>query len=62
MSSLKAPVCPVDALSIGEMKQFTVQGREILLARKQDGFFAIAGTVCEEGDECSDPWRDKDFH
>jgi hypothetical protein len=20
------------------------------------------GTVCEEGDECSDPWRDKDFH
>jgi NADPH-dependent 2,4-dienoyl-CoA reductase/sulfur reductase-like enzyme/nitrite reductase/ring-hydroxylating ferredoxin subunit len=49
MSSLKAPVCPVDALSIGEMKQFTVQGREILLARKQDGFFAIAAHCSHKG-------------
>jgi NADPH-dependent 2,4-dienoyl-CoA reductase/sulfur reductase-like enzyme/nitrite reductase/ring-hydroxylating ferredoxin subunit len=49
MSTLKASVCPADALAIGEMKQFEVKGRDILLARKPDGWFAIAAHCSHRG-------------
>ncbi|MGF1457614.1 MAG: FAD-dependent oxidoreductase [Leptolyngbyaceae cyanobacterium] len=67
MSHWKVPVCPVDKLSAGQMQQFTVEGRDILLARKADGYFAVGahcshkgaaleqGVLCEHRVVC--PWH-----
>ncbi|MEO1094090.1 MAG: FAD-dependent oxidoreductase [Cyanobacteria bacterium J06638_28] len=49
MSSLRVSVCQVDDLSPGEMQQFSVKGRDILLARLEDDFLATAAHCSHYG-------------
>ncbi|MEO0770718.1 MAG: Rieske 2Fe-2S domain-containing protein, partial [Cyanobacteria bacterium J06649_4] len=42
MGTQKVLVCRIDELGIGEMKQFTVAGKDVLLVHTENGFSAIA--------------------
>lgn len=71
MSSLKVSVCQVNELQPGAMQQFTVKGRDILLARRGDDFLATAafcshyGAPLAKGVMCGDrivcPWHNACF-
>lgn len=49
MSDQRVPICQADELSEGQMRQFSVLGKEILLARVGDSFSAIAAHCSHYG-------------
>lgn len=50
----KVAVCPVEALEDGEMRQFSVADREVLLARFEGEFWAIAPKCTHAGAKLAD--------
>ncbi|MDB9524738.1 FAD-dependent oxidoreductase [Oscillatoria sp. CS-180] len=71
MSISRVSVCPVDDISDGQMRQYTVAGRDVLLVRRDESFYAIAahcshyGAPLENGVLCKDrvvcPWHNACF-
>ncbi len=49
MSSQKVAICQKDDLPVGQMQQFTAAHRDVLLARLEDGFLAMAAHCAHYG-------------